>query len=767
MKPLFISVILCLLFTPFVAMGQAVGQWTTHLAYNNATQVEETASYVYVMADNSLYRYGKEDNSLTFLSKQTGLSDTKIATIAYNHSVGSLIVVYSTGNIDLISEEGASNLPALMNAANIQSKTVNSISFDKHLAYLSGEFGIMVLDLKRQEVKEAYLIGHVLSSCVLNNNIYAVTDQGVIRGDQSKNLIDSNEWERYQTGLEKDSDIREIYSFDHTLVYRMKGGSTNGLRYEVKPHVVEVLNGDANIFKLKATPSGLIALSSKKAYIYSSLTSFDSPAFAFTLNDLSSLKGQNNYWAAAGTDGLIGLKRSSATKYDVTVAELKIDGPKRNLAWFMRFQGEKLLVAGGSRWDNTGGRPATFMVYDNNEWWSFNERLASQQVTDYLSAIQNPKDHTHYFVASYYGGLIEIKDGKFIERYTNQNSVLETSDNKNQSQYYVRIDGLAYDKNNNLWMTNSGVKNGIKILKEDGTWVSYPYLSDRKTVGSILITQRGHKWVVVPRPSDDKGIFVLDDKGTLDDRSDDEHQFYSSFNMPGGGVVAPNAYYCAVEDKNGAVWLGTDLGPVICPSPDRAAADPDRMYATRIIREDEIGENYYYLDGVVVRGIAVDGGNRKWIATEGQGVLLLSEDGMKTIEHFMVDNSPLLSNTVESIAINQVTGEVFMGTDLGIVSYRSDAIKGSESFSDVYAYPNPVRVAVEDKVVITGLMENSLVKITTVDGHLIYQGKSVGGQMTWNCRNAGGSLVKSGVYLVVASAKEGGESVVSKIVIIN
>ena len=261
------------------------------------------------------------------------------------------------------------------------------------------------------------------------------------------------------------------------------------------------------------------------------------------------------------------------------------------------------------------------------------------------------------------------------------------------------------------------------------------------------------------------GITVFNEKGTIDDTSDDVVNHFSLFSTANGDAISVSGYFCMAEDKNGNIWLGTNRGPIICPVPNRAIDDPDQIYCTRIIRELN-GENSYFLDNVQINAIAVDGGNRKWLGTEGAGIFVVSEDGSETIENFTTDNSPLLSDVINSIAIDDVTGEVFIGTDKGIISYMGEATEGSESYSEVYAYPNPVRPQYGDKVTITGLMSDSNVKITDVAGHLIYQGKSLGGQLTWNCRSYRGERVASGVYLVLAATPEGKESVVTKIVVV-
>src|SRR5690606_17608765 len=121
--------------------------------------------------------------------------------------------------------------------------------------------------------------------------------------------------------------------------------------------------------------------------------------------------------------------------------------------------------------------------------------------------------------------------------------------------------------------------------------------------------------------------------------------------------------------------------------------------------------------------------------TEGAGVFLLSPDGTKEIHHFTTANSPIFSNNIASLSVDNKTGEVFIGTDLGIISYRSDATEGQENFSKVKISPNPVHSSYSGPITISGLMPNSTVKITDISGNLINEIISVGGQIVWNGTN--------------------------------
>ena len=411
------------------------------------------------------------------------------------------------------------------------------------------------------------------------------------------------------------------------------------------------------------------------------------------------------------------------------------------------------------------------MIYDNNTWTNYDENEVAKQagsdrfwdVTS-IAVDPDPKNENHYFASTWGEGVYEFKDNKCIKLYHNYNSILESA--WNNSIHHVRIEGLCFDKDNNLWMTNTGAKNGnVKVLKPDGTWCSLAYegLTNADLIDKILITSNGLKWISVLRST--SGIFILNDNKTIDDVSDDISKFFTSLvNLTDKKEVVTRGFFCMAEDKEGSVYIGTGNGVMICPYSNNILQN-DKLYVNRIIRTSDDGTPIYFLDGERINAIAVDGGNRKWIGTENSGVFLVNEDASETIYNFTTDNSPLLSNTIKNIAIDHISGKVYFGTDKGIISYIGEATEGSESYSDVYAYPNPVRPDY-NKVTITGLMENSNVKITDLNGNLIYQDKSLGGQLTWDCRNRSGKRVASGIYLVLAATQDSKESIVTKIAVI-
>ena len=514
---------------------------------------------------------------------------------------------------------------------------------------------------------------------------------------------------------------------------------------------------------MKVENNKLLSFSASTLYIADNLNGFQTIAGLSNLKDASYLQTADNYWLACGEDGLKGIKKNTGTSYEIITDQLTINSPKNNYAWDLQFKGGKLWVTGGGRNTDRYWRQNTIMTYDESDLWTnYNYRIAETQTGRYFQDAMtldvDPDDPAHSFVGYYGDGILELHNDTVLNWYHSTNSPLEAALSGNDR--YVRIGGVTLDKDKNLWITNCVSSAPIKVLTAEGEWYSYTNtaIDNAEIIDKILITQNGSKFINLLHSSQ-AGFYAFDDNGTITDQSDDVSAYYASVMDSQGNTLNASMFYSITEDKDGNIWAGTNIGPLVCYNPDNI----ESLRFNRIVLADE---SDYLLNGVRVNAIAVDGSNQKWIATEGSGVFLVNAEGTEVLENFTTDNSPLPTNTVNSIAINPENGKVFFAVDgYGTLSYQGDATEGKADYSDIHAYPNPVRPEHDDKVIITGLMSNSNVKITDIAGNIVYQTKSIGGQVTWNCRNAKGSRVATGIYLVLAATQEG-ESVVTKIMVI-
>jgi ligand-binding sensor domain-containing protein len=390
-------------------------------------------------------------------------------------------------------------------------------------------------------------------------------------------------------------------------------------------------------------------------------------------------------------------------------------------------------------------------AYENKQWLT----LPESAFRDPLRVI--PGKNNNYFISTWGMGLLEYSGTTLVNNYNQSNSPLNSTV---PGQPFVRISGLAFDNDDNLWVTHSGVENNLKVIRPDRSWVTIPVTINAPTIGDIIITQTGKKWIVLPRGH---GIFVYDDKNTLSTFNDDEYRKMTVIDTEGNTIPF---VYCTTEDLEGNIWVGTDQGPVIYFNPERVFADDIKASRIKIPRNDGSGLADYLLNSEQITSIAIDGANRKWIGTQNSGAYLLSADGITTIRHYTKENSPLLSNTILSLSVDLSNGVVWFGTPDGVVSQRGDAPGGKDELKNVYSFPNPVRHDYNGVVTITGLARDTNVKITDISGNLVFETTSTGSEATWNLLNYIGERVATGVYLAFCATPGGTGSTVIKMLVI-
>lgn len=762
-KMKYLNLLLTLLFSCLSLVAQIpVGAWRTHFSYSNVKQVIETSDRVYGLSSGELYYYDKQDQSIGLLNKENGLSDSQIYNAAYDKENNVFVIAYSNGNIDILKSDGIFNIPDLKNKVMESEKLTNEISFNATNAYLSTSFGIVVLNLSKAEIKETYLFNqNTFSSKVFEGYVYCCRNNRVYKGSIKSNLLDLNNWAE-----ESELSIRKLLLFDSRLVGFASGGD---LYVKNKDNWSWIKNLN-NFQNANADENSMIAFAKDKLWRFQSLSDIAEYSVS-PLFDCSSLNGKD-IWIAQSYLGvnLIKWEQNSFVYEEENIAP---NGPYTNSAFQMTATPTRILVVGGERWGNRGGRPAQLMFFEDERWINVvtDTIKINDGARDFIRVTPDPKNENKLFVASWGEGLYEYDNEKLVAIFNSEfkNSTIETIfPGQPHAINYNRVDGPAFDKNGNMFLTNTEVKNAIQIRTPSGEWKAlyYEQIANKTTLGNIIIDKNNYKWVIVPRPDYQKGIFVFDTKETLDNTSDDQTRFFSSFYDQDGKMVNPSFYYCFTEDNEGNIWIGTELGPIVLNNTRKAFDANFRCTRIKIARNDGSGLADYLLDNVRINAIAIDGANRKWIGSESNGVYLVSEDGQIEIRHFTVDNSPLPSNKILSIAVHPTTGEVFFGTEAGIVSYKAEATEGATSYAQMYAYPNPVRPEYDGPVTVANLKTNSLVKITDINNNLVCEGRSTGGQFVWNQRNLRGERVGSGIYLVYATPKEGSGGGVAKIMIV-
>jgi len=738
-----------------------VGSWTDHLIYNTAINVAVGTKEVYASTGFSIIVYNKEFAELKKISRINGLTETGISTIGWSEENGTLIIAYSNSNVDLLINNRIYNIPDIYRKYISGKKEVNRIQTKGKFAYLACSFGIVVIDIIKKEIYDTWKPGDGNENAEIwdisfgNGKIFAATNIGVFSADLSgQGLSYYGNWNLLNILPAPDANYTSIVFSDGILyanrsvpfsdgdsVYAIDGVST------LFSYLPGVFNKSFDI-----TGDGFTISSRANVRYYNSDGSLRTNISTYdwgTPNISQAIIDDGDIWIADINAGFVRGENLSL------FSALTLPGPASINAYnITSLNGKTVICDGGAdvSWDNQN-RLFQISIYENNTWNS----LSSSATRDAMRALIDPDNPNHLFVSSWGGGLLEYENNTLKEQYTESNSPLQTiipgSD-------YVRICGLALDENKNLWITQTGVPGSIKVLTTDGNWIVNPITIDAPTIGDIIITKGGDKWVVLPRGH---GLFVLDDNNTTDNFSDDNYKKMLVEDVENKVI---SYVYSIAEDLDGNIWIGTDQGPLIYYNPEKIFNDDLNAYRIKIPRGDGTGLADYMLGTESITSIAVDGANRKWLGTLSSGAYLLSADGTTMIKNFNEQNSPILSNSIVSISVDNKSGDVWFGTSKGVQSVRGEATEGQERFLNVYAFPNPVREDFTGNVTIAGLMRDSQIRITDISGNLVYKTVSDGGQASWDLGTYNGKRVSTGVYLVFCASNDGTQSFVTKMLVI-
>jgi hypothetical protein len=746
----------------FSLRGQnPVGTWEDHLSYFSAKSIAISPKDVYASTGSSIIVYNKEFESLRRISRVQGLTETGISNIAWSSEYNSLIIAYSSTSIDIVKDNTVYNIGDIKRKYIPGKKEIYRIKTKGKYAYLSTSFGIVVVDLSRKEIYDTWKPGNgadtpdVFDLSFGNNKVYAATSEGVYYADDTNpGLSYFGNWNLITT-LPTPSGLYNAVLVAQNKVYVNRSEMfAPGDSVYVIDSATELFSFQTGIFNLSfdkyqggftITAKGVVKIYNEEGTDIKEISLYN-PEFP----DMSQAIVEGaDIWIADKSYGLIkGVNMTSFLK-------LNLPGPYTNNVLSISNVSGKTFIAGGgvdNAWNNQW-RALQVFVHENNAWQSD----IAYDTWDAMRILADPNNNKHIWVSTWGSGLIEYENNAVLHKYDDSNSPLQTII---PGKPYSRICGLAMDKERNLWITQTGVPGSIKVLKPDGTWITNPITIEAPTIGDILITKTGIKWIVLPRGY---GLFILDDNNTPENFNDDRYK--QMLVKDTENKVISNVYSIA-EDIDGNIWVGTDQGPAVYYNPGQIFEDDPKAFRIKVPRNDGTGLADYMLGTEIITSVAVDGANRKWLGTFSSGAYLLSSDGSVKLQNYTEENSPLLSNTVVDLAIDDKSGEIWFGTAKGTISLRGDATLGGMEFRNVYTFPNPVRENFTGNVTVTGLMRNTQIRITDISGNLVYQTVSDGGQATWNLRTYNGERVSTGVYLVFCASEDGTSTAITKMLVI-
>jgi len=759
MKKSFYIVILFL--THFLFSQQNNQVWKGYFSYNEIVDVENATEKVFAATQNGIFSKALTSSDLMIFSSVNGFKPESITTIHHSDAFNKTIAGNSNGLILIVNSDGSivtkvdiiEDVPVPPNK-----KKINDFYEHDGKLYISTDYGISVLDLATSEFIITYFIGtsgeetQVLQTTVLGNEIYAVTRGfGIRKGNLSNpNLFDFTQWQTF------DSDFWSgIITIDNQLIAMNTNARTyryNGIIFQ------EILNHIQPGLKIKTNGAEVIITTQNHVYVLSE--TFSQLAHItnipnYTVNFTAATVVGDYIYIGTERDGLFSTLLSNPVNFE----NMSPNGPVRNYIFRVKKANNFLWAVYGdySRLYN----PYPLEEYgiskysENNGWETipYNDLFQAKSISD---LVISPNNQNLIYATSYLSGVLKI-EGEDIQIFDNSNTGLNGLESLGSTYVDVRVNSPAFDKDGNLWVTNivtSGSVKAIKTLRTNGQWQSYSVQDVTNDAfgryGPMVIDRNNTKWI----PTINDGLIAF---------NENYNNKFIVLNSDVGNLPNNDVRCVAVDNRN-QLWIGTFSGLRVISSVDRFISETELTSNSIIIQEGDLAQELFYEQTIL--DIAVDGANRKWVSIANGGVFLVSATGQQTIYQFTKSNSPLPSDNINDIEIDNVTGEVFFATDKGMVSFLGTSTKPSDDLENVYVYPNPVRPDFLGMIKINGLTDKANVKITDIEGNLVYETTTSGGTIEWDTTSFGKYKVASGVYMIFVASEDGTDSTVKKVMII-
>ena len=748
------------------------GQWRMHIPNSKAIDIAAGNGFAVAALTSGVISYDIAAGEYHLYDNMNGLSDIKVSCIAFHDPSNSFLVGYENGNMDQILSNGnIQSIPGIYLSNILGDKRINDIESHGNYMYVSTGFGLVVVDPVKHEIKDTYYPGSsaepILDASFLNDTIFALTATKCYRGALSNNfLADAAQWTtdiRFTTPPNGQYSKIAIQQNELHVLYNKTGYGGDSI-YRVTNSGLEMKFGAA--FDMELLDFDVVddyfSLTFDIALI---LYNEDNSVFKY-IGDYGQYDGApravasygNVFWVADNNMGLVRYQDEYNYRF------ISTEGPPKDQFFALNGFDDKIVVTSGvlDRVNFTYRRDGAY-TFQDEKWKLYDQNSQSlwfdNFVWDISSSAVNQVNTDQFALGSYAIHGLSIVNGDSVTAvYSDSNSILETSSLGNGN---VCISALEYDEFGNLWICNGYSNDPLKALLADGTWKSYNTgtLPKSKYTTKLAIDFNNMKWFGVYGV----GLVGYDDNGTPAVTTDDTYKILGT--GEGNGNLPSDAVTAIACDFDNEIWIGTENGFVVLYNSEGLFSSSGVIDATKILVNFE-GNVEDLLGGTPISDIEIDGGNRKWIATASTGIFLLSADGQEVIAQYTKENSPLISNNILDMEFNQTNGELFIVTDLGLVSLRTDASYEDPDYKTTTVFPNPVKPEYTGPITIQGIRYNSDVKITDIAGNLVYQTTSNGGTATWNGKTLSGENVASGVYMIWTATNTGKDKKVGKVTVI-
>lgn len=686
----------------------------------------------------SLFAYDLTENSIERFSRVTGLNETGIAGLALEPVSGKILVAYANSNLDILFQNQVINIPDIKREQTTLDKRIYRVQALQGQFYLSTGLGVIQVDPDRYEIRSTWRLGssgqaiRIHSLQFFNGLFYAATAEGLKRqtvAGSDPSFFGNWQLESGLNGLPP-GECQQVVAIGNRIIARVNeviyardvSGTWTAI-YSAPGWVLRSLDAGTNSLLISQTQSGngrVVEINLQGNTVTTFSSGLSDPQMALRQNGVT--------WVA---DRVKSLWRFSGS----LVETIRPGSPDSIATGNMIVAGDRFLAASGSG-DNG------LYQFQTGVWTNYNGRqFPPLDTMQHLVVVTGTNNSDTLWVGSDGDGLIRIAPNNVFSIFK-QNSPLAPS---LAAPDQFRVVGLALDNEDNLWIANEGAATRVQVRKRDGNWNSFdpPFSGGNRAMGPMVIDPAGQVWII---SRNGNGLYCFRPNQTIDNTNDDQWKWFRL--GAGQGNLPSNRVLSLAIDKSGFVWIGTDDGIGVVQCPEQVFGSPACEALLPVVQQGNFAG--FLFKGEAIRSIAVDGADRKWIAT-ANGVFLISSEGETILYQFNEANSPLLSNDVYQVTIDGNTGEVFFATANGICSFRSTATEGGPKHQSVLVYPNPVPPGYSGTIGIRGLAENSTVKITELDGRLVYQTRALGGQAIWDGKDYRGRRISTGVYLVLVS----------------
>ncbi|OYU81438.1 MAG: ABC transporter substrate-binding protein [Flavobacterium sp. BFFFF1] len=761
-------ILISAVFFSYTGFCQENQLWKGYFSYTSIKDLATSPNRIYAGSENSIFSKNLATNEIKTTNTIDGLPSESISSIYHSNAFSKTLIGYQNGLIIVINDADDAILK-VVDIINKQIppniKKVNHFMEYEGVLYISCDFGVVQYNLNTLQFGDTYFIGNngeetvVSQTAVFDGKIYAATaDIGIRSGDiTNPNLNDFSQWSTAAAGS-----WVGVETFGSNLI----GATSSGALAKLQGGTfITFTSLPLTIKDLRKAGDYLLATIQDRVYIYNEQLI---QTRVIASSEIETMNVVFNCATMIGDRVFIGTEENGV--YGTTLVpsafqNITPNGPLRNNIFAIAATTENLWASYGDYDVDYNPYPLEYFgvsKFSPTGWLNIPYQAIKDAVGKDVASIvritPNPADENQVYFSSFHSGLLKFQDDVPEILYDGTNTTNGPEDPPGTGTY--RIDGTAFDKSGNLWVTNSIVRHALKVLRPGGGWQSYDLQGVynnvlRLNIGRLTIDKNGTKWM----PTRDDGLIGFNDNGNV---------FKTIKSGADVGNLQINNVRVATVDNRNQLWIGTTVGLRVLSSVDSFLSE-GQLTARPVIIEEEIDGvkvAVEFLSQQFITDIAIDGANNKWIATADAGVFHFSANGEDVLHIFNSSNSPLPSNSVNDIEVNKSTGEVFFATTKGLVSYKGTAIAANDDLKNVLVYPNPVRPEFSGTVKITGLTDKATVKIADIEGSLVYEVVSEGGSIEWDTTAFGKYKVASGVYMIFISTQDGALTTVKKVMII-